>query len=1020
MPVGRLRRLSNGIVQKHRPDGSIRVDKRRGFHALSPNSFNVTDGSVDSTDGISGTTLLAALGDELVQIGDSVPYVYAPSGPRFERFQRTVMTETARRRVVHAGTESISIPDAARVGNVHCYVWKAGGACYATFIDDATQTPIRTPFEVAGEGRVKIVSDGVRFWLFRDNDGTDVQVIAYGTDGVAQGLATVGPLWDTDGPWDVMAMPGTGNGAVFVERAASSTPYIRLNFLTWSAGIVNTGPVFNEDVPTSFGLGWMRNDFDDEHLYLATSTQFAFVPPVGPDLEVGVYAARLNLDGTLDELYVVKDDLTSQQAIQIGALSGHVESAAQDIWVSWTSFSIAAGANGRPMNNTVTTVRVPSGGAAGAPRVDRSVSLAGRVFRLGSRYLMPVYYASVSGEAAVTSEPVPVAQATYFLLDVETGDIVGRLEHGRAAFDWPFIEWDGTSFTFDFFWLPSPFEDATGNVRLPFGFAANVSTVQFFDGFPFNYAVPQVGLLDIRLGGSGVAIEYADELLLPGPMGITFTGDAFLSAGIELGAEAPLAESDDDADGAFEAGEQHRYVIVYSVLDSQGNRTRSVASVATGITTVLPGDNAILLTIPTLRMTMHETVLIEIYRDVWDATNNVAGTSFRKITVDEATPGDDRVPLYNDPTQDTVAFVDTVSNNACAIGEILYTENGTLDFFPCPTFSTGCVFGDRVFVGGYDDRIYYSFARVPGQALAFNQDVFFFTVPTSQRVTALVPMDNRLIIFCERSIWYVDGGAFLSPDGLSGSNPSPIELKFANGCTGRALAITAGILYASSAGGLWLLTRGLENEFVGKNVEDDTDGAEIIDIAVDKNQRIACFTETQAIVYDQVVGVWSPWPLTTPPVAGCAWRGAFVYADDEEEPRTMEQVADAFDDDGDPIVTRVDLQDVSLADINGFQVIWEASCLGEWIGAHMFHVELAYDRADAIDETFEELFDEDIDPYHFDWQPRTTECSAIRMSIWDSFPGDVPSGGFALESIGLYVGIERGAKYSERRIAPAT
>jgi hypothetical protein len=40
------------------------------------------------------------------------------------------------------------------------------------------------------------------------------------------------------------------------------------------------------------------------------------------------------------------------------------------------------------------------------------------------------------------------------------------------------------------------------------------------------------------------------------------------------------------------------------------------------------------------------------------------------------------------------------------------------------------------------------------------------------------------------------------------------------------------------------------------------------------------------------------------------------------------------------------------------------------------------------------------------------------MSIYDTFPGNVPSQGFTLESIGLYVGIERGAKYQATRIAP--
>lgn len=1029
-PVGRLRRLLNGIARKHTDDGRIKVEKRAGMVPLSRTVAQVESGGAGSTTGIPGTTLMGTLGDELVQIGNSVGHVYAPSGPRYEKFSGVVMTETAQRHVVRASTQTISIMDAARVGTVACHVWSEGGQCYVEFTDITTDTPVRTPVSVAASGgRIKVVADGTRFWVFFDNATTNVTAVAFGTDGASQGSATATTIPSSTTPWDIQAMPGTGTGAVIAHNASIGVDYLRLAFVTFPGTITVTGPVFDNRAPATYGVQFLLNDFDPTHLYIATTVQFVYAPPVDPVRQIGVYVFKLNLNGTHVSTYIIDATMTRTQVKTIANLTGFVDSVL-GCFVSWTTQSASGGLAGRAMNNTVTTKRVdPEPSASVLFGVKRSVSLAGRAFKLGTRYVIPCYYASVSQESSLTGGVVtaeaaiiPVAQSTYFLVDILTQDIVGELEMGTASFDWPFIGWDASqSFGSYFCMLPSPFTDADGIVHWTVGYAADLQTVQVADailGPTTLRSVPEVGILDIRLGGRGIPIEFDDDLLLPGPQGVSFTRDRFIATGIELGAETPAVNGVFNGAGVMVTGESHRYAVVYSVLDAAGNRTRSVASVATAPTIIAPGQNAFSLQIPTLRMTSHATVLIEIYRDAWTGSSSIA--QLRKITVDAPTTGDPRVPLYNDPTVDTITFVDTVSNSACIVGAPIYTDNGTLDYFPCPPHSTGCVLGDRVFVGGYDNRVYYSFSKVPGQSLAFNLDEFFITLPTNQRVTAIVPLDNRLFIFCESRIFYVDGGEFLSADGTSGSNPTPIELKFKNGCTGRAEAITQGIVYHSSAGGMWLLTRGLENVYVGSPVEDDMDGATVLDIAVDEDQRIGVLTGSKLIVYDQVSRVWSTWALPVPGVALTTWQGKFTWADDQGTQRTYQQTDGVWSDNGAVIQTRIDIADIATADVFGFQVIWEIGALGEWKGAHTFNVDCTYDSSDTVDETFSETFTAALVPFRFDTgTPVKTECSAIGLSIYDTFPGNVPSQGFTLEALDLYVGVERGKKYNERRIAPA-
>jgi hypothetical protein len=1025
-PVGRLRRLLNGIVQKHDDNGRIKVEKRNGFHALSRNVSSVVDASSLGTPGTPGTTLIATLGEELVQIADSVPYVYSPTAPGYKKFaDNLVMTETAHRHVVRASTQTISMMSRAAIGDIVCTVWSEGGKCYAQFDDVVTDTPVRAPLEIATGGRIKVVADGVRFWLVSDANSTTATVKAFGTNGAVQDSKTLTTLPATlpsaPAPWDIQAMPGTGAGMVIAHNAAVGVDYTRLVFATFSAGaIVVSAPVFDDRAPMTYGVAFLMNEFDATHLYIATTTQFSYAPPIDPVRGRGLYVFKLTLAGAHVSTYIITTFSTQADAAAVANLTGYVDNVG-GAFVSYTTYLQSGGIATRQSRATVTTRRGdPEPTASVLYGVQRSVALCGQIMKIGSRYVLPCYYPSVSQEGQLTSLAVPVAQATYFLIDVSRQLIVGELEYGRASFDWPYIGWDPTKVYGDrFFVLPASFVDTTGIVHWTAGYAADIETAQVNPGTAVNIAIPEVGILDVQIGGRGVAVEVGDELLIPGLRAVSFARDRFTAHGIELAPEVPSVTPVNNGSGSFVSGETHRYAVVWSELDTRGNRIRSITGGTTTPVQSTGSNNANSLAIPTLRQTTHTKLLAEIYRDVWDTTTGQAGSQLRKITVDEQMTGDPRVPQYNDPTVDFVTFVDTVTNAAAAIGAPIYTDDGTLDYFPCPAFSTGCVFGDRVFVGGYDNRIYYSFSKIPGQALAFNQDEFYFTVPTNQRVTALAAMDDKLVIFCERSIWYVEDRNFLSADATAGSNPTPIELKFKNGCRGRAEPITAGILYDSSAGGLWLLTRSLDNVPIGAAVDDETAGKTILDIATDEDQRICVLLSggSGMVVYDQVSNVWSAWQPGVTGDAMTVWMGKLTFAGNDGT--TYQQTNGAWDDNGVPIQTRVELADISLADIHGFQVIWEVAALGEWKGAHTFTVDITYDGSTTIDETFSETFAVALVPFRFDWQPRTTECSAIGLTISDTFPGAVPSQGFTLESLDLYVGIERGKKYNENRIAPA-
>src|SRR5262249_34887110 len=159
------------------------------------------------------------------------------------------------------GTRSATRPDGAIVGSTICHTWTDGSGCYGQFDDLTTETPIRTPIFFAFGGRMKVVSDGVRFWIYVDGGGPTVTAYAFGQDGGGRAAAHALARASAGPPWDVMAMPGTGTGSVIASNAPGQA-YARLAFATYSAGVAITGPVNNTHLPCMYALGWLQNDFD--------------------------------------------------------------------------------------------------------------------------------------------------------------------------------------------------------------------------------------------------------------------------------------------------------------------------------------------------------------------------------------------------------------------------------------------------------------------------------------------------------------------------------------------------------------------------------------------------------------------------------------------------------------------------------------------------------------------------------------------------------------------------------------
>ena len=156
-------------------------------------------------------------------------------------------------------------------------------------------------------------------------------------------------------------------------------------------------------------------------------------------------------------------------------------------------------------------------------------------------------------------------------------------------------------------------------------------------------------------------------------------------------------------------------------------------------------------------------------------------------------------PIYN-PAPATGAFLDALTAETQIAGEVLYTDQGFLPRFPCPSFRSGPVWQNRAWVIGYDNALWFSGEIAEGEGEWFNPG-FRIVIPTTEEITSISAMEGFLLIGCASSWWYISAGQTL-PDatGVNGVIPAPLRLPFEIGCTGFTAVVKQGCLYSARLG----------------------------------------------------------------------------------------------------------------------------------------------------------------------------------------------------------------------------
>jgi hypothetical protein len=304
--------------------------------------------------------------------------------------------------------------------------------------------------------------------------------------------------------------------------------------------------------------------------------------------------------------------------------------------------------------------------------------------------------------------------------------------------------------------------------------------------------------------------------------------------------------------------------------------------------------------------------------------------------------------------------------------------------------------------------VHFSKQIVEGEGVAFAQ-ANIVRLPGYGRVTAGQSLDSNNLIFRARSI-LASGGQGPDDTGLNGSYSDGQVIFSDVGCIDQRnlCRFKDGIVFKSPDKGFYLLTRDLQLQFIGADVQDYNSktvvSSEVVALteasgAVEEC-RFLCSDGT-LLTYNYYNGQW-----TTATLAGCTdavqTGGRYVVVNTSTtatNARVFQQslttYTDAFSNTSATYQMTVETGWIKTADVQGFQRIWKGQLLGEAQGDGAISVEVGYDYEAAYNESYTFQMSSMTTPNYTggavsapqcDFVPVRQKCQAIRFRIKD-YPG---------------------------------
>jgi hypothetical protein len=415
---------------------------------------------------------------------------------------------------------------------------------------------------------------------------------------------------------------------------------------------------------------------------------------------------------------------------------------------------------------------------------------------------------------------------------------------------------------------------------------------------------------------------------------------------------------------------QYQYIVIYEWTDNYEQVQRSGPSVSNTI--IVPADGyGALLTVATLPITdkrnPRSPVCISIYR------TQDSLPIFYKIT-------DDNNPLINDPSVDSVTFVDNLSDKDIAANENIYTSSQLGNSAP-PACSLISLYQNRLFINQTEDQgvLWYSqnkFDQSQYNTLALDWNSSFVEGVDSRfgnAITAIGLLDQSLAIFKETAIFLLAGDG---PNSLltSGQFNDAVAVVADTGCNNANSLVfitqtpnsPGGLLFKSQKG-IYLLGRDSSLTYIGAPVN-KYNHLTITSASVIANKNMVVFTtlEGTCLVYNYFFNAWTTWgggdndgDVDLPAIDATVWNNQLVILTPAGHIMVQDMTGKVFMDSFSATVnypvqmtiTTPWLRFNGAANMQGYQAIYNCLLLGTLNAPHTLQVQVAYNYNPSVIET---------------------------------------------------------------------
>lgn len=450
------------------------------------------------------------------------------------------------------------------------------------------------------------------------------------------------------------------------------------------------------------------------------------------------------------------------------------------------------------------------------------------------------------------------------------------------------------------------------------------------------------------------------------------------------------------------ANKKFSYAIIYEYFDSNGLVTRSAPDYFTTLATTPANTSNIVITLysPVGSLKYVDSFVKPISGVIYRTTNN--GTIYYRIG---------EVILTNKGFADGI-YEDTASDISISDNETLYTTGGVLENNPSPPAEFCFSGGNRIFVGGLEekDELGFSKKQLFGESVAFS-DFFRIRVATGTSsdktpISAGGYMDGKVIIFRGQSIYFCQGDGPTEIGLGEFSNPEIISSDV--GCyePRSVLNYPDGILFKSKKG-IYILGRDLSIFYIGAAVEEFNSKFVIASCLSEKFNEARFYLDSgECLVYNYLFKTWSVFKDQTLKDAD-SYAGMPILISNNT---IFHETENLYKDDGSFYSMKFISPWLKLDLVQGYVRCYQLWIIGDYKSAHTLKCRVYTDYDNSIYEDYSLVYSNTDSPqYQFQISLPKQKVESIKFEIFDSNHAVGSNGeAYDLSNIQVEIGIKAG------------